>query len=213
MRTLVHRYLSLWSDRRARYTTLAAMLVLAYCGFVLQPMAVEFATTHASNPVEDLILSNIPVFNVAGIFVYGMFVLIAVITVQCLLHPNRIAFTLYALALFILIRSIFVSLTHLGPSLEQAVGNFSPGIDAAFFGADLFFSGHTGAPFLMALMYWHDAKLRYFFLLWSLMFGTIVLLGHFHYSIDVLAAFFITYGIYHICLAIFPRERALFLKE
>jgi hypothetical protein len=37
-----------------------------------------------------------------------------------------------------------------------------------------------------------------------------VLLGHLHYTIDVAAAYFITYGIYDIALYWLPREKALF---
>ena len=70
---------------------------------------------------------------------------------------------------------------------------------------DLFFSGHTGAPFLMALVFWPHKRLRYIFLAWSGFFAVVVLLGHIHYTIDVLSAFFITYGIYHIALHFFPK--------
>lgn len=213
MQAVLNRYAALWRDKRELTVTLLSFFIFLGAAFVLQPLAVDFATDHASNPVEDIVLSNIPVFDVAWYFVYGMFALIAVITVQCLLHPGRIAFTLNALTLFIVIRCVFVSLTHLGPAVEQAAGQFSPGITKAFFGADLFFSGHTGSPFLMSLIYWHDPKLRYFFLAWSVFFGVVVLAGHFHYSIDVLAAFFITYGIYQIALYLFPKERAYFLAD
>lgn len=213
MQAVLERYREVWRRPCERYMALSSMAALAFAGFWLQPKAVEFATKHASNAVDDIILSNIPTYDVSWFFVYGMFALIAVITVQCLLHPNRIPFTLYAIALFIAIRCVFVSLTHLGIPLEQASGNFSPGIEKTFFGGDLFFSGHTGAPFLMALIYWHDPKLRYFFLLWSVFFGAVVLAGHFHYSIDVLSAFFITFGIYQIALWLMPRERAWFLRS
>ncbi|MEI8091030.1 MAG: phosphatase PAP2-related protein [bacterium] len=66
------------------------------------------------------------------------------------------------------------------------------------FGADLFFSGHTGLPFLFALIFWNNKWMRYLFVLTAIYFGAIVLLGHLHYSIDVLSAFFITYTIRHI---------------
>ncbi|HBB03313.1 TPA: hypothetical protein DCZ39_00140 [Patescibacteria group bacterium] len=52
-------------------------------------------------------------------------------------------------------------------------------------------------PFLMALIFWKNKLMRYAFILAAMSFGIIVLLGHLHYSIDVLAAFFITYTINH----------------
>jgi len=78
--------------------------------------------------------------------------------------------------------------------------------------ADLFFSGHTGYPFLCALISWKQKYLRYFFILSSVFFGTISLLGHYHYTIDVFAAFFITYGIYQISLNLFKKEYKVFLE-
>jgi membrane-associated phospholipid phosphatase len=83
-----------------------------------------------------------------------------------------------------------------------------------FTGNDLFFSGHTGLPFLLALMFWkHDPTSRTIFLGFSILFATVVLMGHIHYSIDVLSAFFITYGIFHICKFLFKKEWELFSKK
>jgi hypothetical protein len=42
-----------------------------------------------------------------------------------------------------------------------------------------------------------------------LVFGVVVLLGHLHYSIDVLSAFFISYGIYRIAEIIFHKDKML----
>jgi hypothetical protein len=41
-------------------------------------------------------------------------------------------------------------------------------------------------------------------------FGSVVLLGHYHYSIDVLAALFITHGVFQISCWLFGRDYALF---
>ena len=105
-------------------------------------------------------------------------------------------FTLYSLALFFVIRSMFVTLTHLGPFSPSTPIDFGTTIQKMFFGDDYFFSGHTGSPFLMALVYWREKNLRAIFLGLSFFFGAIVLMGHLHYSIDVFGAFFITYTIY-----------------
>ena len=86
-------------------------------------------------------------------------------------------------------------------------------ITRSFFGADQFFSAHTGMPFLGALVFWHEKYIRYTFLAAAAFFAVTVLLGHIHYTIDVAAAFFITYAIYHIALWLFPKDHAMFLGE
>ena len=49
-----------------------------------------------------------------------------------------------------------------------------------------------------------------FYLALTGFFGSIVLLGHYHYSIDVLAALFITHGVFQISCWLFGRDYALF---
>ncbi len=206
-RNLLH-----WPNWRLAAGSLGSFAIFLGAIFVVQPMAIDFANEAASSPVGDVILSNTPVFDVGIFFVYGMFLLVAFIAALCLSHPNRTAFILHSLTIFVLIRSAFVSLTHVGAFDTQLVSEFGPAITRMFFGADHFFSGHTGAPFLMALIFWQTPVLRYIFLAWSVFFGAVVLLGHLHYSIDVLAAFFITYGIYHMARWLLPRDWALFNK-
>ena len=213
MKALKQRYIDAWLDSHVRFSAPVSFVIFLIAIFGIQPIAIEYSTSVATSPVGDIILSNIPVYNVGWFFVYGMFALVAFITALCLWHPRRIAFTLHSLTLFVLIRSVFVSLTHIGSFTPHAVSNFGPGITDMFFAADLFFSGHTGAPFLMALMYWHKPVLRDIFLIWSVFFAVLVLMGHLHYSIDVLAAYFITFTIYQMALWLFPRERAQFLVE
>jgi hypothetical protein len=74
----------------------------------------------------------------------------------------------------------------------------------------LFFSGHTALPFLAALAFWHIPQLRMFYLALTVFFGSVVLLGHYHSSIDVLAALFITHGVFLVSCWLFGRDYALF---
>jgi len=69
---------------------------------------------------------------------------------------------------------------------------------------DLFFSGHVGLPFLGFLIF-KDKKIRYFMLSASIILAVTVLLMHVHYSIDVAAAYFITYSIYALGKRLFGR--------
>lgn len=168
-----------------------------------------YAAEKASNYVTDLVLSNTRAFDVDGIFVYGFMSFLIFIVFLCAVEPKRIPFTIKSIALFVFIRSVFISLTHIGPFPTSAIIDSSVAGDLTF-GADLFFSSHTGLPFLMALVFWDNAYLRAFFITTAAFFGLVVLLGHLHYSIDVLAAFFITYSIYRIAEIVFKKDKETF---
>jgi hypothetical protein len=191
---------------RSLLVSVLLLLISLYINF----RAGNYATESASLPVTDIILSNIRVFDVDLFFIWGPIILFTIIAIICLYHPKKIPFIIKNIALFTIIRSIFISLTHLGPFPTQAISESANFISKFTFGGDLFFSGHTGIPFLMALIFWGHKPLRYLFIIDSVFMGTIVLLGHYHYSIDVLAAFFITYSIYNMSLCIFKKDKEVF---
>ena len=210
--TVVDRYRRVRGNAGFRLSALRATALFA-ASVIVNFYAGTYATERASNAVTDIILSNTPVFNVDEIFLYGTTALILSISLLLLLHPHKIPFALESLGTFILIRSVFISLTHIGPFPEHAALDLGTFTRKFLFGGDLFFSGHTGIPFMMSLIFWRDRWLRIIFLAWSILFALIVLLGHYHYTIDVLSAYFITYSIYHIALWLFPEDHRLFMSE
>ena len=76
----------------------------------------------------------------------------------------------------------------------------------ATYGGDLFFSGHVAFAYMNALVFWDNKFLRNIFLFISISLGVSSLLGHYHYSIDIFAAPFITYGIYVMAKKIFADD-------
>lgn len=190
--------------------------LLVFIGsFFVNYYAGMYATEHVSNSVTDIILNNIPVFDVGGIFIYGPLVLWVFVALVLLQEPKSLPFVLKSLTLFILIRSLFITLTHIGPFPDQmSFTTEVPNLLQNFmFGGDLFFSGHTGSPFLMALMFWENKMLRFIFLASAVLFALVVLMAHLHYSIDVLSAFFITYTIFHLSKKIFKKDYSLLVGE
>jgi PAP2 superfamily C-terminal len=205
LRTKTH-----FKNRDFLFSFIVALLFLLV-GFCANFAAGTYATSVASNSVTDIILSNIRVYNVYFLFTYGLLIMWIPVAFVCFLHPKRLPFVLKSVGLFLVIRSIFVCLTHTG--IYPAHISMAGGINSLInFTGDLFFSAHTGLPFLMALIFWEDKNFRYFLIACSIFFGIVVLLGHVHYSIDVLGAFFITYTIFHIAEILFKKDRLLFFS-
>lgn len=191
------------------YASLLEALLLFLVSVFATHLASKYAAVNASNYVEDIILSNTPVYDFEILFVHVAIMLTLFVVVLCFRFRKAAPFLIKSVALFIIIRAVFVSLTHIGPyplklELESGLLNFITS------GNDLFFSGHTGLPFLIALIFWNHLYIRNLFLVSSVMFGVVVLLSHLHYSIDVFAAFFITYSIYHIAIKFFHKDYEFF---
>ena len=215
-RKILDRYKLCFADRAFLVSFAIAIFMLA-AALMISVYAVEYATASVSSSVTDVVLSNIGPFDVDGLFVNGAVAMALFMILVCLWNPKRMPFTIKTISIFILTRSLFIVCTHIGafPThvtinpdsqnlLEDIIGTK---LYASFFlGNDSFFSGHTGLPFLMAFLYWDKRWLRAIFISLSIFFGVVVLLGHLHYTIDVLSAFFISYGIYRISRKFFPKD-------
>lgn len=175
--------------------------------------AAAYADRHASNYVTDILLDNIPVFNVNFVVNEVLCLFIYIMAFFILIKPQRLPFVLKSLALFILIRSIFITLTHIHVPPDHSYLNPNDWLSSIAGGQDLFFSGHTGMPFLLALIFWQDKPIRYTALIGTVVFGSAMILGHLHYSIDVFSAFFITYTIFEICKKAFPQDHQWLLSK
>lgn len=200
-----------FQNKQFLFSVLWSLLFLI-ASLVINFYAGLYAAHSASNSVTDIILSNTQVWNVDGIFIYGAVLFWVFVGVIAVIRPHQIPFLLKSITLFILIRSVFITLTHVGPFPTQIPLTTEWTLSKFTSGYDLFFSAHTGLPFLMSLVFWNHKYLYWFFLAASIFFGVIVLLGHLHYSIDVLAAFFITYSIFHLAELFFKKDREMFEK-
>ena len=213
MSELVEKHRSLWSQKSFLWSVALGLLFLA-AGLLVTYYANSYTTIHASNSVTDIILDSVPVVNVNFVLDKGAIIFMLFISVLMILEPRRIPFMLKSIAVFVVIRSLFMTLTHLAPPPYQSyIDTDAVIINRISSGDDLFFSGHTGMPFLLALSFWDKKWLRYIFIAMTAIGGVAVLLGHLHYSIDVFSALFITYGIFVIAKKVFARDYLLFTAK
>jgi hypothetical protein len=178
-----------------KYKILLAILFMALALAALV-MSSNYVDELNSISVQDLILDLLPTVDLSPIFVWGLLIVVVVyLAYPLIFKPKKFHYALGMLSLFLLIRSAFVILTHL-KAPAGAVHVTGPGfMQVLSYSNDLFFSGHTGIPFLGFLVF-DEPKIKYFMLVASIILAIIVLLMHVHYSIDVASAYFITFGIY-----------------
>lgn len=203
-----HRWKELLKEKAFRISLLAGIALLSLA-FVINLQSVMYTEDVKVMSVGDLILDNIPMVDLLFLYTWGIFIVLGIVVIYPIFFkPELLPFAAKTIAAFIIIRAGFISLTHLG-----APENFfklpdiyaQPGLFRIFYLNDLFFSGHTGFPFLAALIFWENRLLRWFLILMSLAQGATVLFMHVHYSIDVFSAFFITYSIYIVSDKLFNK--------
>ncbi|MFA7208834.1 MAG: phosphatase PAP2-related protein [Parcubacteria group bacterium] len=207
---LKHR--NLWKNKEFLNSVSTSFLFVA-TSLLLNHFTSIYATGRAGNAVEDIFLSNLPVFNVDLIVNEGTLAFVFFVAWMLFLEPKKIPFTLKSVALLYIVRSIFVTMTHLGPFPERSYLDPNDLLYSFNIGGDYFFSGHTSFPFLVALVFWENKRIRWIALGTSIIFGTSVILGHLHYSIDVFSAFFISYGVYHLAQKFFAKDFEIFHRE
>jgi len=205
VRILIARQRACWARRGYRLSICLGILLFAL-SLVVNHYASNYVDANARVYVPDIILDNVPVHDVDGLLNYGTLFFLLFVAGFLAWEPKRLPFVIKSVALFILIRSVFITLTHLGPAPTITPINPDNIFSQLLVGKDFFFSGHTGLPFLLAIIFWNNPTARLVSLLVSFVFGVAVLLGHLHYSIDVFSAFFISYTIYHIAQYFFKDD-------
>lgn len=219
MKSFFHSWYKKWrellKDRKFRLSLLITFLLHVFALFV-NYHAVIYTSNVPVLSVGDLILDVIPTVDLLFMYTYGIFVVIAItIIYPIFFKPELLPFTGKTTAAFIIIRAFFISLTHIGAPVDffrlPQIWD-QPGLLKIFYLNDLFFSGHTGFPFLAALIFWENKFIRFFMIFMSMAQAVTVLFMHVHYSIDVFSAYFITYTIYVVSDKIFNKLNLSFKR-
>jgi hypothetical protein len=194
-----HHWKALLKDRNFRISIYSAAILILLAA-IINNIASIYTNNVEVLSVGDIVLDHIPTLDLRYFYTFGIYIVILIIPLYPIFFkPEIVPFTGKTVAAFIIIRAAFISMTHLGAPagfFELTPVAIAPGFFDVFFLNDLFFSGHTGLPFLGALLFWENKYLRYFLLVMTGIQGATVLFMHVHYSIDVFSAPFFTYAIY-----------------
>lgn len=182
------------------------ILILFSLFILIVSQGIQYVTSaykHNSlgNFVPDLAYDYIPKYDFSWLY-YGEFWILILITIWIMFwHSHqKLSQILLAFGLFFLIRALCIVPTGLLTHPDQIIPTGEGFGLVHYLENDLFFSGHTGSPFLLALLFWNLPIWRYVSLIISGIMAYAVLSMRIHYSIDVIGAFFITYGIYHLSI-------------
>ena len=143
--------------------------------------------------VGDLILDRFGPYDLGFLFVWGYMVFLWFMLIYAILFDvEKVHVVIIQFSLLVVIRAFFIILTHLQTPLDAIHATFPSFFSQIHFRNDMFFSGHVAFVFLGFLIY-VKKKIKWFFLFGSFLMSFTVLAMHLHYSIDVFAAFFMTY--------------------
>lgn len=192
-----------WDDVHYKWwvATVAIATVLLLLSYTLYTKLGWVADQRALPVGDDWLLRRLPLVDTLPILSWGWFGLHAYAGAAAAAYsPKRVPFLLFTLALYIAVRSAFVFLSPIGAPhgmVDMRLHDFlfSRILGTWTFTNEFIFSGHTSIPFLFCLFF-RTRGLKTLMLAGSVLMGMCVLLSRNHYTVDVLAAYLVTYSIY-----------------
>jgi hypothetical protein len=182
-----------------------AMLTASY---ILMYFVCRYRSALPFSPGLDLLVRNLPRRDWTWLLSQGYILFLAGFYLYWIRRDwRKIGYLLAATAVMMTVRDVFLLLTPVGP-LPGLIPLYSGAIvrgvrDRLLFDGELFFSGHTAAPFLYFMLSRRQRALSLICLAVSLANGLGVLVTRNHYSIDVLGAFVMVPTIYAMSRRLF----------
>lgn len=188
-----------WANRKFRIKIIIGSIV--FLGILLSfPYFFAIIELREGMVLNDPLLKLIPAVDVSALTFIFIWSVILFFLFRCIQDPAFFVLGFTSLILLFLSRMITISLFPLNPPeglipLIDPVSNLFYGGPHVFMTKDLFYSGHTSTQFMIFLCF-SKKRDKGIALFSSIVVGMLVLIQHVHYSIDVIAAFVLTYFVY-----------------
>ncbi len=165
-------------------------------------MFFDFIEARNGYQLDDYFLNMLPVYDVSVITFLIIWSMFLFLLYRAIHSPELLLLFLWGFIFLSLSRILSIYFIPLNPpdhliELRDPITNIFYGKKHHFITKDLFYSGHTSTQFLMCLCFRKRSD-KILALCSTIIVGILVLIQHIHYSIDVLAAPFLTYLVYLI---------------
>jgi hypothetical protein len=189
-----------WANRRFRISLLVTLVALFT---VLQVIirVMDFMETQPGARIDDPILALLPPTDMTWPLTFLIYSNLMLLLWGNRNHPKELLMAMQTYSLMIFARTVTLytfpleapeGIIPLADPLVQWKSEYS-----IVHTKDLFFSGHTATVF-MCFLTTVSRWMRVWFLIATVLVGFFVLLQHVHYTIDVLAAPFVSYLCYRL---------------
>ena len=113
-------------DIKDNWRLIVIALVFLLAAGIFNFIAGNYVDKAGTVQSTDLILDNIPAVDLSWLYGYGaLFVVLALLFYPLIFRPKELHSTIIQFSLLILIRSFFISLTHLKAPADAIYSNFA----------------------------------------------------------------------------------------
>jgi hypothetical protein len=195
-----------WQSAAFRRKLVAGLLAVALIAMAF-PVFFQTIDKRDGYSINDLLLNVLTPHDVSApifIVIWATFVLTML---RCIQNPDMLLTFTWTWIFVSLARLLTITLIPLDPP-PGLIGLADP-LSNAFYGSkfvtkDLFFSGHTSTLFIMFLCLTGRTD-RILALIATVLVGILLLVQHVHYTLDVLCAPPLTWGIYRLVKKVIMR--------
>ncbi|MBL1215436.1 MAG: hypothetical protein HND52_18865 [Ignavibacteriae bacterium] len=214
MKNLLTAWSSQFSDKNFRVIFFATIVVLIICLTALSNFLTYNDTLSGVAYIDPILkyFKPIDVTYVTFFLIYGGLLAGLIVLLQ---YPKHLLIAFQAYSLMAVFRICVMYSLPLDP-VPDTIPLEDPLVQLFGTGEilmrDLFFSGHTSTMFLLSLTA-PLKKIKYIFIVLTVLVGLAVLIQHAHYTVDVLAAPFFAYTSYRIIIILNKKFNLISLEK
>lgn len=187
-----------WANTLFRKKIIGAVILFLLLLIVL-PFFFAVIETRKGVVLNDWLLPFIPARDVSITIFIMLWSTSLLMIIRCIQQPAIFLMAIYLLIAITLTRLITISLIPLDPPsglivLKDPITSLTYGGLRVFITKDLFFSGHTANLFMFYLCL-QKKRDKQFAIFATIIVGSLLLVQHVHYAVDVIAALLFTYAL------------------